>query len=112
VRPHERCVHLRWTPDRGGPIDFAKFVVQTSPYTERRRQQPGRIPQAWWEQHYDWLLDRIHVRLDVADGYCFGDAADLDGLCMDIWHEFAPEPERSLPRASVPSEAHVTPNGR
>ncbi|MCH7718188.1 MAG: hypothetical protein IIB21_01850 [Chloroflexi bacterium] len=41
-------------------------------------------------------MERILLRLDVVDGYCFGDPADLDLLCLDVWHRFAPEPKRWL----------------
>jgi hypothetical protein len=41
------------------------------------------------------LLERIPARLCVADGYVFGDWSDLDMLCMDVWHRFAPEPSRT-----------------
>lgn len=59
---------------------------------------PADIPSGWWESQHDWLLERILARLAVADGYCFGEPVDLDRLCMDIWHRYAPEPERAGPR--------------
>lgn len=97
------CQHLRWVPERGGPVEFAQHVVKTSPYTGRRGFSPGDIPSVWWESHHDWLLERILARLDVIDGYCFADPADLDHLCLDIWHLFAPETERAgLPRGARP----------
>lgn len=91
------CRHLRWVPKLGGPIDFAKFAVRSSPSTERRGFSASSIPAGWWEAHHDWLLERITVRLDVVDGYCFGEPVDMDRLCLDIWHEFAPEPEPTGP---------------
>jgi len=94
------CRHLRWKPERGGPVEFAKFVVVTSPYTSGRGFVAASIPETWWESEYDWLLERILTRLDVINGHCFGDPIDLDRLCIDIWHEFAPDPERVIePRA-------------
>ena len=93
------CRHLRWTPDRGGPVEITKYVLETSPYTEGRGFHAGSIPSAWWEQRRDWLLERVLTRLDVVDGYCFGDPVDLDLLSLDVWHLFAPEPDRRLPTA-------------
>ena len=98
------CQHLRWTPDRGSPVEFAKHIVQSSPYTKGRGFRPDSIPPSWWETKQDWLLDRILARLDVAGGYCFGDIADIDGLCMDIWHEIAPDADRRLSAAQALEE--------
>jgi hypothetical protein len=88
------CRHLRWTPDRGGPIDFAMYVVFNSPYTSGRGLRAIDIPTKWWEEQYEWLLDRVSTRLSVVDGYVFGEMVDIDLFCMDIWHRFAPEPAR------------------
>lgn len=93
------CRHLRWVPGRGNPIDFAKSVLAARPITEGDGLTAGAIGQEWWESQYDWLLDRIMVRLDVVDGYCFGDPVDLDRLRLDIWHRFAPQADRG----AVPS---------
>ena len=90
------CRHLRWIPKRGGPADFARYVISTSPYTEGRGFQPKSIPSTWWESEEEWLFERILSRLDVLEGYCFGDPVDLDRLCLDIWHRFAPDPERVI----------------
>ncbi len=97
VEGDDGCRHLRWVPRRGGPIDFAKRVVETSPYTAGRGFIASRLPEEWWESQHDWLLDRIVTRLDVVDGYCFGDPAELDRLCLDIWERFAPQPEPAGP---------------
>ena len=87
------CQHLRWAPQRGGPLEFAKAVLAARPITQGSGLRASTIPQEWWESQYDWLLDRITVRLDVVDGYCFGDPVELDRLRLDIWHQFAPQPE-------------------
>ncbi len=89
------CRHLRWTPERGGPIDFARYVVHTSPYTQARGLKSMTIPQRWWEVHFDWLLERIEAHMDVHEGFVFGETSDLDLLCMDLWHKIAPEPTRA-----------------
>lgn len=93
VREVERCRHLRWAPEQGDPLAFAKFAVKTSPCTAARGARPTSISLAWWESQYDWLLERIVTRLDVIGGYCFADPAALDRLCLDIWHRFESEPE-------------------
>ncbi len=95
------CPHLRWTPNRGSPIELAKHVLQSSPYTKGRGFSADSIPESWWEPQQDWLLERIFARLDVVGGFCFGDLVDLDRLCMDIWHAFAPDPERRLSAAQA-----------
>ena len=102
------CRHLRWTPDRGGPVEFTKYVLETSPYTEGRGFHAGSIPSTWWEPRLDWLLERILIRLDVVDDYCFGDPVDLDLLCLDVWHRFAPEPERRLSAAQAVEDQGAT----
>ncbi len=91
------CRHLRWAPERGGPIEFAKSVLVSSPCTKGSGFEAASIRREWWESHHEWLLERIMARLDVADGYCFGDPVEIDRLCLDIWHRFAPEPERAAP---------------
>jgi hypothetical protein len=89
------CRHLRWTPARGGPIEFARWVVANNPYTARRALSARRIPSEWWEREFDWLMGRLRLRLHVADGYCFSELVDLDLLCMDIWHHFEPATARA-----------------
>jgi hypothetical protein len=84
-------------PRRGDPIDFAKSVVAANPYTDGSGLNAGSIPQEWWESQFDWLMDRITIRLDVVDGYCFGEPVDLDRLRLDIRHRFAPQPDRPDP---------------
>ncbi len=91
------CLHLRWVPGRGDPIDFAKSVIASRPFAEDSGFKVGSIPQEWWESEFEWLMDRLETRLDVIDGYCFGEAVDLDRLRLDIWHRFAPQPERAGP---------------
>lgn len=92
------CQHLCWTPNRGGLVEFAKSVLYSSPVTKRRGSRPGEIPPAWWQEHRDWLLGQVAFRLDALEGYCFGDLSEIDRLCMDIWHRFAPEPARAGPQ--------------
>jgi hypothetical protein len=91
------CRHLRWAAEQGGPLDFVRHVLETSPYTEGRGLSASSIPDSWLEAHFDWVLQRIEARVDVEDGYCYSELVDLDLLCMDIWHAFAPEPARAAP---------------
>lgn len=99
------CRHLRWVPRRGNPIDFAKSVVASRPFAEDKSFTVSSIPQEWWEAQFDWLMDCIEMRFDVIDGYCFGDAVDLDLLRLDIWHRFAPQPERAGPGRTPEGES-------
>lgn len=93
------CRHLRWAPSRGGPVAFAESVIRSSPTTTGGGYLPSSISSAWLEAEQDWLLERISRRLDVIDGYCFGEPGEADLLCLDIWRRFAPEPDRaSIPR--------------
>ncbi len=93
------CHHLRWTPRQGGPVDFAQSVIRSSPTTKLGGHRPNAISSTWLESQHDWLLERISIRLDAIDGYCFGEPGEEDLLCLDIWRRFSPEPERAaIPR--------------
>ncbi len=94
VRKTGDCPHVRWAPERGGPIEFARRVLEGSPYTQRRGLKPSSVSAKLWETEHDWLLSLIMTRLDVVEGFCFGEPSELDLLCMDIWHRFAPEADR------------------
>jgi hypothetical protein len=91
------CRHLLWAAEQGGPLEFIRHVLEASPYTEGRGLEASAIPDSWLEERYDWLLERIDARVHIEDGYCFGELVDLDLLCMDVWHAFAPEPVRTGP---------------
>ena len=88
------CRHVRWTFDQGGPIDFALFALETSPYVHARGHSAGDIGAAWLEQHGEWIVERVMLHFEATDGLVFGRLADLDLLARDIWREFHPEPER------------------
>lgn len=106
------CRHLRWTPRRGDPIDFAKSVVAANPGTDGSGFNPSSITQEWWESQFDWLMDRITARIEVLDGYCFGDPVDLDRLRLDIRHRFAPQPDRlDPPKAYWAEKGERAPDG-
>ncbi len=92
--PMRYCRHVRWTFDQGGPLEFARFALETSPYTHARGHSSRDIPKAWWEEKGDWLVDKVLLHFDAADGYVFGELSDLDLLARDMWREFQPEPER------------------
>ncbi|MBI5289444.1 MAG: hypothetical protein HY873_10790 [Chloroflexi bacterium] len=88
------CRHVRWTFDQGGPLEFARFAVETSPYVSARGHSAREIPKAWWEEKGDWIVEKVLLHLDASDGYVFGELSDLDLLARDVWREFQPEPER------------------
>ncbi len=89
------CRHLRWFPQRGGPIEFARSIVADR---STQRLVPTNIPRDWWESQYDWLLERITTRIDVIDGYCFALPGELDLLRLDIKHRYTPGPDREWER--------------
>lgn len=91
------CRHLRWRPERGGPVEFARSIVADRAASG---SPSASIPQGWLESQYDWLLHQITVRIDVVDGYCFADPGELDRLWLDIMHRFAPEPAREQIRTT------------
>jgi hypothetical protein len=93
-QPGRLCRHVRWTFDQGGPIDFAVFALETSPYVRARGHKPSEISAAWLELYGEWIVDKVTTHFDASDGYVFGDLAHLDLLARDIWKEFRPENER------------------
>lgn len=88
------CRHVRWTFDQGGPIDFARYALETSPYVYGRYANPRDIPHGWWEQNGEWLLESLELRFHVGEGYVFGELAALDLIARDIWKRFRPDVER------------------
>ncbi len=89
------CRHVRWTFDQGGPVDFARFAVETSAYRHPRGYKSCDIPSTWWGAQEEWILDRVLLRFAVKDGYVFGELAELDLLTLDLWRNFLPEPGRA-----------------
>jgi hypothetical protein len=89
------CRHVRWTFDQGGPIEFARFAMTTSHYQHPRGLTVRNIPKLWWDEHGDWVVERVLHRFGAAEGYVFGEPAELDLLTMDIWKAFEPQPERA-----------------
>lgn len=94
-RPGAYCRHVRWTFDQGGPVDFARFAVETSAYRHPRGYKSCDIRSAWWREQEEWILDRVLFRFAVSDGYVFGELAELDLLTLDVWRNFLPDPERA-----------------
>jgi hypothetical protein len=88
------CRHVRWTFDRGDPVEFARFAVETSPYVRLRGHSAKEIPSPWWRDHGDWIVDRVLVHFDATDGYVFGELGALDVLAMEVWKEFHPDGAR------------------
>lgn len=89
-----QCKHVRWTFDQGDPLQFARCVLETSPYVEARGHKAKEIPNVWWERQGEWIVEKVLVHFDACDGYVFGELKDLDLLARDIWREFHPEAER------------------
>jgi hypothetical protein len=88
------CRHVRWTFDQGDPLEFARFAMETSPYTHARGFSLRDIPRIWWVTNGAWVVDRVMVHFDARDGYVFGEPADVDLLVRDVWKAFRPDPVR------------------
>ncbi len=91
--PGRHCRHVRWTFEQGGPLEFARFALDASPYTRARGFALRDISKRWWAEHEEWLLDDVLLHFDANDGYVFGELADLDLLARDVWCAFRPDPE-------------------
>jgi hypothetical protein len=85
------CRHVRWSFDQGGPVEFGRFALESSPYVRGRGHRPGDIPESWWLIYGDWIIDQIGYRLRIGDAHVFGELADLDALARDIWKKFQPD---------------------
>jgi hypothetical protein len=94
-RDRDICRHMRWTFDQGGPLDFARFALESSPYIRGAGGKARDITTKWLEEHGDWIVDRVALRFDAVDGYVFGELSSLDNLARDIWQAYHPAPERS-----------------
>ncbi len=93
------CRHVRWTFDQGGPVEFARYALETSAYQHPRGYTVRDLPEAWWRAHEEWIVERALERFAAADGFVFGELADLDLLTLDIWRAYQPEAERRpIPR--------------
>lgn len=90
----QHCRHVRWTFDQGDPIDFARFAMETSPYTQARGFALRDISQFWWDENIEWVVDQVMIHFEASDGLVFGELADLDLLARDIWKAFRPDPVR------------------
>jgi hypothetical protein len=88
------CRHVRWTFDQGDPIDFARFAMETSPYTHARGFTLRDIPEFWWDEYIEWVVDQVMIHFEAIDGLVFGDLSNLDLLTRDIWRAFSPDPVR------------------
>lgn len=87
------CKHVRWTFDQGDPIDFARFALETSPYVRARGRKPSEIPEFWWNERGEWVVDHVLELFEAYDGYVFGEIALLDVLARHIWKAYSPDPE-------------------
>jgi hypothetical protein len=94
AEPGRLCRHVRWTFDQGGPLDFALFAVETSPYTQARGHSAREITAFWLEEKGEWIVERVLHHFEAKDGFVFGQLSDVDLLARDIWREFHPEAER------------------
>ena len=95
--PMQYCRHVRWTFDQGGPIDFAQFALESSPYTKARGFSLRSVPRSWWDDNVEWVVDQVMVHFDAVDGYVFGENADLDLLARDVWKAIHPDAARAQP---------------
>jgi hypothetical protein len=94
-QPPNYCRHVRWTFDQGDPLDFARFALETSPYSQARGYKSGSIPKAWWMEHGEWVVECVLLHFDASDGLVFGELSDIDLLARDVLREFSPEPQRA-----------------
>jgi hypothetical protein len=92
--PGRMCRHVRWTFEQGGPIEFACFAIETSPYTQARGHSAREINSFWLQERGEWIIERVLHHFEATDGFVFGQLSDVDLLARDIWREFHPEPER------------------
>jgi hypothetical protein len=97
-RPRAVCKHVRWTFDQGGPLEFARFAMEASPYLAGRGHRLSEIPHVWWSEHADWIVEQVMTVFDVGDGFVFGELAYLDDLTREVWKKFRPDPVRSVVR--------------
>ena len=88
------CRHVRWTFDQGDPIEFTRFAIEMSPYVKARGHSAKEIPAAWWQEHGDWIVERVLTHFDAIEGFVFGELVDLDLLAMEVWKEFHPDRAR------------------
>ncbi len=80
--------HVRWTFEQGDPLAFARSALKTSPYLASVGGRPGQIPQSWWEENGQWVVDQVLLRFEASEGYVFGELSRLDLLARDIWKKF------------------------
>lgn len=92
--PGRLCKHVRWTFDQGDPLDFARFALETSPYVQARGHHAGEIPEFWWNENGQWVVDMVMIHFDAFEGYVFGEMCDVDLLARDVWKAFHPDAER------------------
>jgi hypothetical protein len=85
---------VRWTFDQGGPIEFARFALETSPYVRARGHKASEIDATWMQLNGDWVVERVLLHFEAVDGFVFGELANLDNLARDIWKRFRPDSER------------------
>ncbi len=89
--------HIRWTFQQGDPIDFARFAMTASPYVRGIGARVADVPAEWWQQHGEWVVERVLRHFEAEEGYVFGEVVQLDLLAMEIWKEFSePADQASL----------------
>ena len=92
--PQRHCPHVRWTFDQGDPIAFARFAIETSPYFRARGFSARVIPNSWWRDNAEWIVEDILLHFDAIDGLVFGWIGGVDLLARDLWLRFRPDPVR------------------
>ena len=75
-------------------MDFARFAMETSPYTQARGFTLADIPKFWWDENSEWIFEQVMLHFEARDGHVFGDLAGLDLLARDVWKRFRPDPVR------------------
>lgn len=80
-----QCRHVRWTFERGGPLEFARHALSASPLTQRMGRSAGQMNMDWLTAHGDEILDLVSLHFGVDEGFVFGDLAQLDLMARDLW---------------------------
>jgi hypothetical protein len=83
-----QCRHVRWTFDRGGPLDFARHALSASPFSQRLGRNTAALNAEWMQAHGEEVIDLIMLHFGVDEGFVFGEIAQLDMLSRDMWRIF------------------------
>ena len=87
-----QCRHVRWTFERGGPLDFARYLLGASPLTARLGRSAGEVSSQWLQQHGEQVMDLIALHFGIDEGFVFGDLGQMDLMARDLWRLHDGEP--------------------